>query len=457
MHKINGEVISEGHTNLWDAILPELRSQLGDITHRNWIRHLRFDGVIRAQLLLAAPTKFIAQWIDNNYSDTILLIARQVDDSIRSVMIDVDSTMAAIAIQKASNENPNTEDLSEEECDIFDYKLDPRFSFESFAQGASNKLALSSVRAVADGRMSNISKVVYIHSSVGQGKTHLLQSVARRIKGMNDGRKVLYLSAEKFMHLYIKYTRGNNLISFKEKIKSCDVLIIDDLQFICGKTGTQQEFGNLLTALTDSNKVVLLSADVSPFSLELDVRSKSRLIGGVVAEISDPDFDLRMAVLRCKIKAANVDISDPVLEMIASTIVGSNREIEGALNKLIAYANFEGVVPDLALATSLLQINFNAGRTSRLSLSSIIQAVSAYYNVSVDSMKSKSRSKTLILPRQVFATLAKELTSHSLQEIGLFLGKRDHASIIYYVKQVRSKSLTDPSIKTTIDEISKRC
>jgi chromosomal replication initiator protein len=224
---------------------------------------------------------------------------------------------------------------SMEKCNIFDFTLDPNLILKNFTVNESNKVAHTVATAFAQNKQTN--NLLYIQGNVGVGKTHLLQSITAHIKTINPKRKVAYLSAEKFMQLYIRAVRDNNIILFKEKLRTADLLLIDDLQFICGKNSTEQELIGTISALTESNKQVVVSCNSSPYELNLDTRTKSRLAGGLVVNIAQPDYSLRYKILQSRVTGLNIFVPDEILQFIASTITSNIRELEGAFNKLVSH------------------------------------------------------------------------------------------------------------------------
>ena len=436
--------------SLWQNAIVSLKETYGELTFRNWFSHLAIISLTNGILTFSAPSRFIREWICNNYLDDIKSILELLDPTISAISIEV--IESAPAHQRAESfVQPKEIEIN---CDIFSYPLDERLSFENFAVGDSNRIAFSACTMVAKNEKSIAStNIIYMHSSVGMGKTHLLQAVASHIRAdSSDKRSVLYLSAEKFMHMYLKYLRANDLIGFKEKLKSSDILLIDDLQFICGKAATSQEFSNILTALSDANKCVIISSDSSPFKLELDQRSKSRLVGGLVIEIEPSDYELKISILRKKCTQMGMQLSDDVLALIADKVSSSNRELEGALTKLITFASLSGQDANLELANKILKENF-ASNDAALTPESILDHVAQYFDVDVTAIKSKSRAAGTVLPRQIAAYLLKTLTTKSLQDIGKMLGGRDHASVIYYCKQIGAKLMSDSKVILAIDEI----
>ncbi|MDF3047995.1 MAG: dnaA [Candidatus Midichloriaceae bacterium] len=441
-------LLHNSQISIWNDVALALRKEVGELNYRNWLGHLTFKSIAENTLILSAPTKFIREWIETHYLHIISKVCANFGLIAESIQIEVN----AVSVP-AANSNRQIESEARDvqsQCDIFDFNLDPRFVFDAFMVGQSNKVAYSAAKAVAENKLPT--NILYIHGAVGQGKTHLLQAIAAQVQSSGTARKLAYLSAEKFMHLFLKYLRANDLIGFKEKIKSCDIFLVDDLQFICGKAATQQEFSNLLSALTEANKMVVISSDSTPFALQLDARSKSRLIGGLVVEITQSDYDLRLAILQSKVSRAGVDVDTQVLELIAKNIVASNRELEGAINKLIAYASFEQTEITTADAANLLKSNLDAGQVT-IDLEKIVNVVSAYFSIDSADILSKSRSAKFTIPRQICALLAKNLTTKSLVDIGIGLGKRDHASVIYYIKQIEQKRKSDPNLDKQIQEI----
>lgn len=451
---------------IWQSVLAELRLMLGEVACRNWFDKLSFGRVEGEALFLGAPTRFIRDWVLNNYFSSLLEAVNKFAPEVAEVVIGLDEKQSAngqshhsrsadIAVASAEEHSYVSKNIEQERiqmCEFYDFALDPKYTFSSFVVGDSNALAFNAAMNAASGAMRNSSiKTLYIHSDVGMGKTHLLQSIAAHIRE-NESAKVLYLSAERFMHLFLKSLKSNQLIDFKERLKSCDILVVDDLQFICGKNATASEFANILTALSESNKVVVVAADVSPFQLNLENRSKSRLIGGLVVDITPPDFDLRLQILESKCASQDVDIPANILQNLAKNITSSVRELEGALNKLVAHATLQKAEMDHHLVKRVLKENYQSALV-KINLEQILKSVCKYFNVDQDDLVSKSRLKKFAHPRQIAAYLMKELTNKSYADIGKALGNRDHASIIYFTKQIENKLGTCEAIKIEIEQL----
>lgn len=438
--------------NPWNQTLDLLRLEYGDAIFRSWFLHLKFEEIKDGVVIITVPTKFIREWVINNYIPTIKENLIKYDPTVRRVEIKVRLHRQKLLTQQPSNDDFTPSLKNEDKCNIFDFTLDSRLTFENFVVGASNKIAASVAKTLADNKHTIDHNILYVQSSVGMGKTHLLQAIASHIKTTTPNRKVAFLSAEKFMHLYIRSIRDNDSITFKEKLRTAEILIIDDLQFICGKNSTEQELLNTVTALTESNKKVVLSCDTSPYNLNLDMRAKSRLAGGLVVNIATPDYTLRLEILKSKITQLNTSISDDILELIATNITSSVRELEGAINKLVSYCNITNKVITLQVAEEILRDNI-AAHNQQISIDSVLHYVAEAYGVKVIDIQSKRRSARFVLPRQVAAFVAKQVTQYSLQEIGFKLGNKDHATVIYSIKKIEEKMSYDQALTNNISKI----
>ena len=452
MYSTKAKQLIDIGANVWTKLLDELHEEFGEAVFKGWFVHLTFQELKDDTIVITAPSRFIKEWIANNYLKYISKKVSEINPTITYVDLRVKPTRSKISGPKCVI-NDNYEKIIEDEhkCDILSSHLNPRFTFENFVVGTSNKIAHGAAKSVAEHKkLPGDNNILYLHSSVGLGKTHLLQAITSYMREHKPKAKVAYLSAEKFMHLYIKSVKNNDVVTFKEKLRSADVLLVDDLQFICGKTGTQQEFTNIMNSLTDSNKIVVISSDVSPFNLNIDPRSKSRIAGGLVVEIKNSDYDLRLSILKNKVaQMEEANVSDDVLKLIADKISSSNRELEGALNKIITHATLSGETVSVELATNLIHDNISA-HEREISIEQIIEFVSAEYGIKSSEMLSKSRAAKFVLPRQIAAYLAKQLTKKSLQEIGQKLGNRDHATVIYSVSKLETLLQTDKELGNTL-------
>lgn len=428
---------------IWHSALEILRHEYGDSTFRSWFSQMSYAELSNNKLLLTVPSRFIKDWIDYNYGEAILKALSSVNSSITAIEIKIKSPRASIIdaneVTKGpvANDSADTKDSSK--CGILDFDLDPRFTFENFAVGKSNRIAFNAAQSIASGEdLPSKSNILYVQSPVGMGKTHLLQAIAHDLRAKKPDLKIAYLSADKFMHLYISAIKKNDLTSLQSKLRSLDVLMIDDLQFICGKNATQQELGQTFSQLTEANRKVIVSCDTNPYNLNLDPRTKSRLAGGLCVNIKPAEFELQLDVLRLKSKLLNVEIEEEVLKHIARKIISSIRELEGALSKLVYIAQIEGAVIDVHYAEEHLKDSLAANERA-VGVDQVIDFVAEYFNLTPDEIRTKSRAKRYSIPRQIAAYIAKNLTTKSFQEIGFKLGGKDHATVIYSIKKLEKR------------------
>lgn len=337
-----------------------------------------------------------------------------------------------------------------EKCNVRDFTLDPTLVFENFVVAESNKIAHSMAMAFANNKQT--SNLLYIQGNVGIGKTHLVQSIAAHVRSSQPERRAVYLSAEKFMQFYIRAVRDNDIISFKEKLRSADILLIDDLQFICGKSSSEQELIGTISALTESNKQVVIACNSSPYDLNLDTRTRSRLAGGLVVTIAQADHSLRLKILQSRATRLNMLVPDEILQFVAESIISNIRELEGAFNKLVSYCSITEQPISLEATKEILQDNI-AAHSKQVGINQILEHVANFYKVKVADIQSKKRNAHFVLPRQIAAYIAKQLTTLSLQEIGLQLGNKDHATVIYSIKKVEEKITYDPGLANVMSKI----
>ncbi len=447
----------------WSKISQKLLEEFGEIIYGNWISKLNIVKSENSALYLSAPSKFALDWIVTNYSNSILKIVQSILPEIQDIIFIIDSAFSIGINAKVPDISisKKREELNQQ-CDIFDYSLDTKLVFENFIVSNTNYAAYNAAISVASGnKMNLLSNLVYLHSNVGMGKTHLLQSIAHHIKNNNPEIAVVYLTAEKFTHMFLKYLKANDLIGFKEKLKSCDILLVDDLQFICGKNATSHEFSNILSALTESNKIVIVAADVNPFILKLDPRSKSRLIGGLVIEISDSDVALRQNILKAKCDLYSVNLADHMINKISNNINSSNRELEGAIRKLAMYCDIQNKEPmNDNLVDQLLfcnKVNNIRSGNPDITPTKVIKIICDHFKITEEALISKSRMKDLAIPRQMTAYLLKICTNLSMFGIAQLLGRKDHTSIIYFLKQVDLKIKQDVNYSDTILLLQNKC
>ena len=454
----------------WERTLSVLRAELGEATFRSWFKHIEFGELIEKKLVLYVPTKFMKDWIHTHYSDRILTILKNDNIPISSIFFELQKFKTTKESQDNNLEKTNTPSkpsvqakyLPDENGDhnsMLGAPLDPNLSFDNFVVGGSNELAYAAAKRITEVERVSFNPL-FLYGGVGLGKTHLMHAMALEIKKNWPERKVLYLSAEKFMYQFIKALRFKDTMSFKQQFRSVDVLMVDDIQFIAGKDSTQEEFFHTFNTLIDHNHQVVISADRSPVDLDgIEERIRSRLGWGLVTDIHASDYELRLGVLQTKAKKHVEDnpeiiIKDNILEFLAQRIDSNIRVLEGALNRVIAYSSFVKKPLTIEMAQEVLMDLIRASQR-KITIDDIQRKVADYYNIRLSDLLSARRSRTIARPRQVAMYLSKILTTRSLPEIGRKFGGRDHTTVIHAVKRIESLQDTDNTIQEEVDVLSR--
>ncbi len=436
----------------WEKILPLLQKELGLTAYKSWIAPISPARFEKGVLELSVATRFIRDWVKTHYADRIRhLWAQQFGSIIRvDIVISAAAPAAAPAAPAGAAPEEQTAKGPQAAMDSLSSPLDPRFTFENFVTGQPNELAHAAARRVAD-QDTVAFNPLFLYGGVGLGKTHLLHAAACAIRARNPQRKVVYMSAEKFMYQFVRALRFKEMVSFKEMFRSVDVLMIDDIQFICGKEATQEEFFHTFNALVDQGKQIVVSADRPPSELDgLEERLRSRLGGGLVVHVQPATYELRLGILEKKRDMLKRDIPQNVLEFLARKISSNVRELEGALNRLIAHAELTGRAVTIEAAQDLLHDLLRAN-DRRVSVDDIQRKVAEHYNIRLSDMHSPRRARTVARPRQVAMYLAKALTEHSLPEIGRKFGGRDHTTIMHGVRRIEELVVSDQGIQADVE------
>lgn len=455
--------IDDNSQLFWNKTSNILQNFYGQEVFDNWLSHIEFISFTSNILKLSVPTKFIREWINNNYISNILEIYKKEDNSIKFIEIlvqpkqknNIDSSeyqQQSVSGQYIKDQNIN---IIKENSENIHSNLDRRFTFENFVVSDSNEFAFAASLDFSKIKRATSNNLLYIHSKVGLGKTHLLHSIAWNIKKNTPNKKVVYMSAEKFMFQFINALRNNQIIQFKENFRHTDVLLIDDIQFVCGKENTQEEFCHTFNSLMDQKKHVVVSSSISPYKLEgIKEHIKSRLAGGLIVDIKRPSFDLCVEILKSKIKQIGyTDISLDVLEFIASNINSNIRELEGALNKVIAHSTLIKNKITLPWLESIFS-DLLVPKEKVINILDIKNKVVKFYSIKLSDLSSSSRSRVITRPRQIAMFLCKKLTCKSLSEIGSKFGKRDHTTVIHAIKNIENLYQNNLEIKREIDSIT---
>ena len=423
----------------WKDVLKDLRSEYGEDTYKSWISKLELIDITAGCANFVVPTNFIKDWLLTHFEKKIIRAWKNRNPYIKKILIIVDQTnneKRILDINK-TNDSPTAE-LTYLKHSITN-TLDSRFTFENFVVGPPNEFAYSAAQAVAKSKVPQAgSNPLFLYGGVGLGKTHLMHATAWQIQKINPDRKVICISAEKFMYQFVTALRNNDIMNFKKSYRSVDVLMVDDVQFMCGKDSTQEEFFHTLNSLIDNNRQIIISADRSPSALEnMEDRIKSRLGWGLVADIHNTTYELRLGILESKVERSNISITKDVLEFLARKIVSNVRELEGALNKVIAHTNITGQSINLDSTREILR-DLLRSNEKIITIEDIQRKVAERYSIKFSDMSSSKRLRTIARPRQIAMYLSKILTNKSLADIGRKFGGKDHTTVIHAVKAIEN-------------------
>lgn len=436
------------------------RTDLGEEIFSKWFSSLELFSDLNSEVVFAASSKFLRDWIIREFVETKILtkIVQKIRPQVRKVTV---ICLAKEAIPTAAPTTEKVLNLSRHDnVFAFGTELNKRYNFENFVSAKCNKLAVSMAKIAAgiDAQINLFDDKIplFIHGGVGMGKTHLAQAIAWKIQEFDRTKRVVYLSAEKFMYHFVQSIRSNDVMGFKEKMRSIDVLIVDDVQFIAGKESTQQEFMNCFNYLVEANKQVVLVCDRRPSDLEnVDEKLKSRISGGMIINFKNPDYADRLAILQAKTKMMGHEIDENILSFIAENIISSVRDLEGALKKLIAEKVFAETEITIESARETLAGYGNKPKI-KTTVETIQQIVGEFYDISVKSLISKTRERRISRPRQVAMYLIKTHTEESLPKIGAAFGGKNHATVIHACKLIKKMMETDAKMMQEVKALEEK-
>ncbi len=459
----------------WSRVKGRLRSSVGEDVYTSWFARMDLEGVQDESVRLSVPTRFLKSWIQAHYAERVLSCwqaempeVHRIDLTVRTAVRPVAQPKEAPAPVEARRapapelRSTATAPVSASHDALGGSPLDPRLTFASFVVGRSNTLAHAAARQVAEGRRGDpvMFNPLYIHAGVGLGKTHLLQAVTWAGNSGNE-RKVLYLTAEKFMYGFVAALKTQTALAFKEALRGIDVLVIDDLQFLQGKS-TQAEFCHTLNALIDAGRQVVIAADRPPSDLEsLDDRVRSRLAGGLVVEMGSLGEELRHGILKSRVAAARThhatfEVPEEVLHYLARTITHNGRDLEGAINRLLAHSKLNNRPVTLEMAEHEVRDLVRPQEPKRIKIEDIQRVVARQYNVSRSDLLSSRRTANVVRPRQVAMYLAKTLTLRSLPEIGRRFGGRDHTTVLHAVRKIEALVSKDTALSEEVESLKRQ-
>lgn len=470
--------VDNGPIQGWDRVRRRLRAELGEDVFSSWFGRLELVDIQDHLVHLTVPTRFLKSWIQSHYADRLKTLVIEEMAGISDVQIGIRSTTVRmtpkvpthssgeteVSVETRPTERPTastpampSEVRSAANSDpLAGAPLDKRLTFSNFLVGKSNALAHAAAEKVASSINGGapLYNPLYVHASVGLGKTHLLHAIAHQVNDL--GRRVIYLTADRFMYGFVSALKAQTALNFKERLRGIDLLVIDDVQFLQGKS-MQQEFCHTLNALIDSGRQIVIAADRPPGDLEsLDERVKSRLAGGLVVEMGALDEALRVKIIESRIAAArvhqsNFEVSPSVVAYVAKTIVSNGRDLDGAVNRLLAHSTLTGQQVTVEAAENAIRDLVRTREPKKVKIEDIQKLVATHFNVSRADILSSRRSASVVKPRQIAMYLAKILTLRSLPEIGRRFGGRDHTTVLHAVRKIEGAVGADPSLREDVE------
>jgi chromosomal replication initiator protein len=465
--RIDGEIGGQ-----WARVRGRLREEVGEVEYRTWLKQMTLADASEDEVTIVLPTRFLRDWVRAHYGDRLRALWTAENARIRRVELRIGSPQAGLAepvvmVPTPAGVTPPPHDLlraepvraeaARPEGGRLDPRselagpLDPRFTFGSFVVGKPNEFAYACARRVAEGGALAGFNPLFLYGGVGLGKTHLMHAIAWAIRERQPSRSVVYMSAEKFMYRFIAAIRSQSGVEFKETLRAVDVLMIDDLQFLIGKDSTQEEFFHTFNALVDAGRQIVVSADKSPSDLSgIEERLRTRLGCGMVADIHATTYELRIGILQAKAALQGVSVPQKVMEFMAHKITTNVRDLEGALNRVVAHAQLVGRPITLESTQEVLHDLLRA-HDRRVTIEEIQKRVAEHFSIRLTDMSSARRARAVARPRQIAMFLAKQLTSRSLPEIGRKFGNRDHTTVMHACARVAELMQKDPALAEDVE------
>ena len=455
-------------SNFLNNFFVACRKEFGEENFLKWFSGLELVSQSSGEIILNAPSKFIRDWIIREFLETksgqknIKSVAQKLLPQLKKLsIIHLAKQVVATSVTSTYSEQKVINLSQHDNVFAFGTELNPRYTFQNFVSAKYNKLALSMAKIAAglDAQTSLFDDKIplFIHGNVGIGKSHLAQAIAWQIKETDRTKKVVYLSAEKFMYHFVQSIRSNGMMDFKEKMRSIDVLIVDDVQFIAGKESTQQEFMNSFNHLVEENKQVVLVCDRRPLDLEnIDEKLKSRIAGGMVINFKNLDYQDRLEILKTKTTQMEQEICPKILSFLAEKITTNVRDLEGALRKLVCNKLLDDAEITLETAREVLADYIRASNATAPTIHKIQKAVANFYDIKLSELLSSNRARQIARPRQIAMYLSKILTSESLPKIGAEFGGKNHATVIHSVKLVKELLNSDQNILQEVKSLEEK-
>ena len=454
--------------NIWSDIQTIFHEEFGSEIYNSWLSKLNFVSYNLNSICLSVETSFIKEWITKEFlngkkrkiNGEYVWIKKGIKQlllekfNIKTVEIIIDNSVKS---QNINYEADNVVSISEHNnVYTIGTELNKLFTFENYVVGESNKLAYSVAKSIINEETIGFDvNPLFLYSEVGLGKTHLIQAMAWELKEKYKNKNIVYLSAEKFMYLFVQSLQNKDINAFKEQFRNIDILLIDDIQFIAGKEGTQKEFFYTFNTLLSDNKKIILACNKAPDNMEnIDNQLKSRMSSGIVVDINRPDYDMRFRLAKKKAEVLGLQCSDEIFEYIAKNITTTNRDIEGAIKKLLVHQKFINSNITIDIVKTILKDTLNANKKI-ITIDKIQQKVADFYKITKTELLSDRRDRKFSLPRQIAFYLSKKITQKSFPEIGREFGNKNHATVIFAYNKIIKEVEKNTEILSNITEIEK--
>ncbi|WLD93395.1 chromosomal replication initiator protein DnaA [Alkalihalobacillus sp. AL-G] len=444
----------ENINDLWNKVLSEIEKKLSKPSFETWLKSTTAHSLQEDTLVVTAPNEFARDWLESRYSNLISETLHDITGAELSVkfIIPQNQSQEELDYEQALKKKPKV-DVDPSDDNLKQSMLNPKYTFDTFVIGSGNRFAHAASLAVAEAPAKAYNPL-FIYGGVGLGKTHLMHAIGHYVIDHNPSAKVVYLSSEKFTNEFINSIRDNKTVDFRNKFRSVDVLLIDDIQFLAGKEQTQEEFFHTFNTLHEESKQIVISSDRPPKEIPtLEDRLRSRFEWGLITDITPPDLETRIAILRKKAKAEGLDIPNEVMLYIANQIDTNIRELEGALIRVVAYSSLINQDMNADLAAEALKDIIPSSKPRTITIYDIQERVGEIYSVKLEDFKAKKRTKSVAFPRQIAMYLSRELTDFSLPKIGEEFGGRDHTTVIHAHEKISKLLATDQQLQNKVKEI----
>lgn len=444
-------------SKLWEDTLTQLELNLSPQHFSTWIKPLKFVKIEQDVVYLEVPNRFVLDWVKDNYSKLIKKILSELSAVTYRLQFSIDGKANNNLPKRDNSVETTTEKVIKKETNKLhpaEINLNSKYTFEEFVSGSSNQFAYAAAMAVANNPATTYNPL-FIYGGVGLGKTHLVNAIGNEILKKSPQMRICYYTSEKFMNELINSLRYNRMDEFRNKFRSMDVILIDDIQFIAGKERTQEEFFHTFNALYESHKQIIVTSDKFPKEIPgLEERLRSRFEWGLIADIQPPDVETKLAILKMKADQNSIKLPEDVALFLANSICNNVRELEGYLIRIGAYASLTAIPVSLNMAKDVLK-DILIERNKELSVEEILKKVSSHFNIKISDIKSPKRLKAVVLPRQIAMYLSRQLTSSSYPEIGDRFGGKDHSTIIHAIRKIEKLREEDFQLSSTIENLKK--